>query len=111
LVFLSGQIPIVPQTGELIKGGIIAQTRQSLTNIKMILQASGLTVAHIMKTTIFVNDLNDFTQVNQAYEAFFTEHQASFPTRSCVEVARLPKDALIEIEAIACKKLIAVPHN
>ena len=77
------------------------QARQSLENVKAIVEAAGLSVGQIVKTTVFVKDLADFAAINAAYEAFFTEHQAAFPARSCVEVARLPKDAGVEIEAIA----------
>ncbi len=100
LVFTSGQIPICPQTG-LVADDITEQTRQSLSNLQAIIEAAGLQVADIIKTTVFVKDLNEFATVNAAYEAFFTEHNAPFPARSCVEVARLPKDVKIEIEAIA----------
>ena len=80
---------------------IAVQTRQSLENVKAIVEAAGLQVKNIVKTMVFVKDLNDFATINAVYEAFFTEHNAAFPARSCVEVARLPKDAGIEIEAIA----------
>ncbi|MCE1848695.1 2-iminobutanoate/2-iminopropanoate deaminase, partial [Enterobacter hormaechei] len=83
---------------------IAAQARQSLENVKAIVERAGLTVGDIVKTTVFVKDLNDFGTVNATYEAFFKEHNASFPARSCVEVARLPKDVKIEIEAIAIRK-------
>lgn len=82
-------------------GDIAEQARQSLENVKAIVEAAGLTVGQIVKTTVFVKDLADFAAINAAYEAFFIEHQAAFPARSCVEVARLPKDAGVEIEAIA----------
>ena len=81
-----------------IRGG------QSLENVKAIVEAAGLKVGDIVKTTVFVKDLNDFANVNATYEAFFTEHNATFPARSCVEVARLPKDVKIEIEAIAVRR-------
>lgn len=103
LVFTSGQIAIDPQTGQ-IADDITAQTRQSLANVQAIVEAAGLKVADIVKTTVFVKDLGDFATVNATYEAFFTEHQAPFPARSCVEVARLPKDVKIEIEAIAVRR-------
>lgn len=80
------------------------QTRQSLENVKAIVEQAGLSVAHIVKTTVFVKDLNDFAAVNAEYEKFFKENQhPAFPARSCVEVARLPKDVGVEIEAIAVK--------
>lgn len=80
-----------PKTGE-VPADVAAQARQSLDNVKAIVEAAGLKVGDIVKTTVFVKDLNDFATVNAYYEAFFTEHNATFPARSCVEVARLPKD-------------------
>ncbi|KQN64410.1 2-iminobutanoate/2-iminopropanoate deaminase [Erwinia sp. E602] len=103
LIFTSGQIPVDPKTGN-VPEDITAQTQQSLANVQAIVEAAGLKVGDIVKMTVFVKDLNDFTTVNAAYEAFFTAHQASFPARSCVEVARLPKDVKIEIEAIAVRR-------
>ena len=103
LVFTSGQIPVNPQTGE-IPTDIAQQARQSLENIKAILEQAGLGVKDIVKTTVFVKDLKDFATVNAEYEAFFkAHHHQSFPARSCVEVARLPKDVGLEIEAIAVR--------
>ncbi len=102
-VLTSGQIPVNPKTGE-IPTDIARQTRQSLENVKAILAQAGLEVADIVKTTVFVKDLNDFAAVNAEYEAFFRENEhPAFPARSCVEVARLPKDVGIEIEAIAVR--------
>ncbi len=103
IVMTSGQIPVCPKTGSVAED-VTAQARQSLENVKAVIEASGLKVSDIVKTTVFVKDLNDFAAVNATYEAFFTEHQASFPARSCVEVARLPKDVKIEIEAIAVRR-------
>jgi 2-iminobutanoate/2-iminopropanoate deaminase len=103
MIITSGQIPIDPKTG-VVADDISAQTRQSLENVQAIVEAAGLNVADIVKTTVFVKDLNDFSTVNATYEAFFTEHHAPFPARSCVEVARLPKDVKIEIEAIAVRR-------
>ncbi len=103
IIITSGQIPLDPQTGN-IADEITAQTRQALTNIKAIVEAAGLKVGDIVKTTLFVKDLNDFDRINTTYAAFFTEHHASFPARSCIEVARLPKDVKIEIEAIAVRR-------
>lgn len=101
MIFTSGQIPVNPTTGE-IPSEITQQARQSLENIKAIIEQAGLTVADIVKTTVFVKDLNDFANINAEYEAFFRENNhPTFPARSCVEVARLPKDVGIEIEAIA----------
>ena len=103
MVITSGQIPVNPKTGEVAED-IAAQTRQSLENVKAILVKAGLGVGDIVKTTVFVKDLNDFVTLNATYEAFFKEHNADYPARSCVEVARLPKDVKIEIEAIAVRK-------
>ncbi len=100
LVFTSGQIPVDPQTG-VIPEKVIEQTRLSLENVKAIIQAAGLEVGNIIKTTVFVTDLKDFEAINQTYKQFFDEHEASYPARSCVQVARLPKDVKLEIEAIA----------
>ncbi|WP_294911509.1 2-iminobutanoate/2-iminopropanoate deaminase [Tatumella sp. UBA2305] len=103
MIITSGQIPVDPATGDVAED-VAAQTRQSLANVKAIIEQAGLTVGDIVKTTVFVKDLNDFATVNATYETFFTEHQAGFPARSCVEVARLPKDVKIEIEAIAVRR-------
>ncbi|WP_075182799.1 2-iminobutanoate/2-iminopropanoate deaminase [Pantoea sp. 1.19] len=103
MILTSGQIPVNPQTGTVAED-IAAQTRQSLANVQAIVEAAGLKVADIVKTTVFVKDLNDFATVNATYEAFFSAHDAPFPARSCVEVARLPKDVKIEIEAIAVRR-------
>ncbi|WJW95161.1 2-iminobutanoate/2-iminopropanoate deaminase [Enterobacter pseudoroggenkampii] len=103
MVITSGQIPVNPKTGE-VPTDVAAQARQSLENVQAIVESAGLKVGDIVKTTVFVKDLNDFATVNATYEAFFTEHNATFPARSCVEVARLPKDVKIEIEAIAVRR-------
>lgn len=103
MVITSGQIPVNPATGEIAED-VVAQARQSLENVRAIVEAASLRVADIVKTTVFVKDLNDFAAVNAEYEAFFNEHHAPFPARSCVEVARLPKDVKIEIEAIAIRR-------
>ncbi|MGO2497080.1 MAG: Rid family detoxifying hydrolase [Vibrio litoralis] len=104
MVMTSGQIPVNPTTGE-VPAEITAQARQSLDNVKAVVESSGLTVGDIVKMTVFVKDLNDFVAVNEVYGAFFDEHKvANYPARSCVEVARLPKDVGIEIEAIAVRK-------
>ena len=104
MVLTSGQIPVNPQTGE-VSEDIAEQARQSLDNVKAVVEASGLTVSDIVKMTVFVKDLNDFGTVNEVYGKFFDEHQvANYPSRSCGEVARLPKDVKIEIEAIAVRK-------
>lgn len=104
MVMTSGQIPVNPVTGE-VSDDIAVQARQSLDNVKAVVESSGLTVSDIVKMTVFVKDLNDFATVNEAYGKFFDEHKvANYPARSCVEVARLPKDVGIEIEAIAVRK-------
>ncbi|HDG1710701.1 RidA family protein [Kluyvera ascorbata] len=100
MVITSGQLPVNPQDGSM-SDDIAVQARQSLDNVKAIVEAAGLTVGDIVKTTVFVKDLNNFATINAVYEAFFAEHNATFPARSCVEVARLPKDAGVEIEVIA----------
>ena len=98
LVFTSGQIPIDPATGTIVEGGIKEQTRQSLTNVKAILEGAGLSMGHVVKTTVFMADMNDFADMNSVYAEFFAE---PYPARSAVAVRTLPKGALVEIEAIA----------
>ena len=100
LVITSGQLPIDPATGAFPEG-IQAQTRQSLTNVKAILTEAGTDMDHVLKTTVFLSDMNNFAAMNEVYATFFTE--GSYPSRSAVEVARLPRDALVEIEVIATK--------
>ena len=100
MVITSGQLPIDPATGAFPEG-IQAQTKQSLTNVKSILEAAGLTMDSVVKTTVFLSDMNNFGAMNEVYATFFTE--GGYPARSAVEVARLPKDALVEIEVIAVK--------
>ena len=98
LVFTSGQIPIDPATGVFVKGGIKEQTRQSLLNVKAVLEEAGLTMGHVVKTTVFMADMNDFADMNAVYAEFFTE---PYPARSAVAVKTLPKGALVEIEVVA----------
>ena len=98
-VFASGQIPVDPATGN-IPDGIEAQAKQVLTNVKNLMEASGLSMDNIVKTSVFIKDMNDFAKVNEVYASFF---ESDFPARSCVEVARLPKDVLIEVEVIAAR--------
>jgi 2-iminobutanoate/2-iminopropanoate deaminase len=98
LLFVSGQLPVVPTTGEFAEGGVAAQTKQSLENVKAILLQAGATLDNVVKTTVFIKDMNDFATVNKVYAEYFTKE---FPARACIEVARLPKDALVEIEVIA----------
>ena len=99
-VYTSGQLPIDPSTGAFPEGGIKQQTRQSLTNIKSILEEAGLTMGNVVKTTVFLADMSDFADMNGVYAEFFGE---PFPARSAVAVKTLPKNALVEIEAIAFK--------
>ena len=100
LVFLSGQLPLDPATGAFPEGGIQAQTRQSLRNVQAILAAAGLSLAHVVKTTVFLSDMADFAAMNEVYATFFAE---PFPARSAVAAKALPKGALVEIECIAAK--------
>lgn len=97
LLFCSGQIPVNPATGT-IPEGIAAQAEQALTNVKSLIEAAGASIDNVIKTTVFIKDMNDFAEINGIYAKYFTE---PFPARSCVEVARLPKDVLLEVEAIA----------
>lgn len=98
LVYTSGQIPVDPATG-VMPATIEEQTRTSLSNVKAILEQAGSGMDKVIKTTVFLKDMNDFAAMNEVYKSFFEE--GSFPARSAVQVARLPKDALVEIEAIA----------
>ena len=97
MMFVSGQIPVDPATGKMADT-IEEQAKQSLTNMKSILEAEGLTLANVIKTTVFLADLNDFAKVNEVYASFF---EAPYPARSCVQVAAIPKGAGVEIECIA----------
>ena len=98
MLFLSGQIPLDPVTGALVPGGIEAQTRQVFTNISAILEAAGATFAHVVSATVYVADMNDFAKVNEIYATYFT---SPAPARATVQVARLPKDSLVEIQVTA----------
>ena len=98
LVYTSGQIPIDPATGAFAEGGIKEQTRQSLTNVKAILNEAGLDLNNVVKTTVFMADMNDFADMNAVYAEFFSE---PYPARSAVAVKTLPKGALVEIEVVA----------
>ena len=98
LIFTSGVIPINPETNTLVEGDVKVQARQAISNLISLLKESGSSAENVIKTTVFIKDMNDFGEINKIYAEFFTEN---FPARSCVEVARLPKDVLIEIEAIA----------
>jgi 2-iminobutanoate/2-iminopropanoate deaminase len=98
MLFMSGQIPLDPQSGSLVEGGIEAQTERVLQNMKGVLASEGLTFTNVVKTTVFIKDMNEFTKFNEVYGKHLS---APYPARSTVEVARLPKDVKIEIEAIA----------
>jgi 2-iminobutanoate/2-iminopropanoate deaminase len=98
LVFTAGQLGIDPVTGAIVPGGVEAETRQALSNLQAILEAAGTSLENVVKTTVFLRDMNDFAVMNGIYAEFFSEN---FPARSAVQVARLPKDGAVEIEAIA----------
>ena len=100
MLFVSGQIPLNPSTGELVgDGDITEQTKQVLTNLKAILTAAGLSCENVVKTTVFLADMNGFATMNSVYSQYFDE--ATAPARACVQVSRLPKDVLVEIDCIA----------
>lgn len=98
--FISGQLPIDPATGNFPGADIVSQTRQSLTNLKAILEANGMTMGDVVKTTVLLADINEFAAMNQVYGEFFSE---PYPARAAFQVAALPKNARVEIEAIAVK--------
>ncbi|EGN58169.1 reactive intermediate/imine deaminase [Hallella multisaccharivorax DSM 17128] len=98
LIFVSGQLPVDPSTGNFVEGGIKALTRQSLLNIQHILETAGTDMSHVVKTTVFLADTADFAEMNEIYAGFFT---APFPARSAVAIKTLPKNARVEIECIA----------
>ncbi|PRR77891.1 Enamine/imine deaminase [Clostridium liquoris] len=102
LIFLSGQIPVDPATGEIVTGDdpIVTQTHQSMNNVKNILESQGLSFNNVIKSTVFITDMNDFPKVNEAYAQYF---QGTYPARSCVQVGKLPKGALVEVEVVAHK--------
>ncbi|MDD6136375.1 MAG: RidA family protein [Lachnospiraceae bacterium] len=100
MIFTSGMIPIVPETGEVLDGDITAQATQAIGNLIALLKEVGASAESVVKTTVFIKNMDDFAEVNAVYATFFKNN---FPARSCVEVARLPKDVLIEIEAVAVK--------
>ena len=99
-MFCSGQVPLDPKTGELVQGGVSAQTRQVFRNLEAVLSAEGLSLAHVVKTTVFMTDLGRFAEMNAEYATFFPEAP---PARSTIQVVALPKGAEVEIEAIAVK--------
>jgi len=100
-IFASGQIPLIPATGELNTGTTADQTRQVLQNLSAVLEAAGSSLADVVKATVYLKDMNDFAQMNAVYGEFF---KSPFPARAAVEVARLPKDVKVEVEAIALAK-------
>jgi 2-iminobutanoate/2-iminopropanoate deaminase len=97
-LFLSGQIPIDPSTGQMVSGDVAAQTRRVMDNLGALLAAAGLTFDHVVRTTVFLADMNDFATVNEIYATYFSEPR---PARATVQVARLPRDARLEVDAIA----------
>ncbi|KAI8885582.1 endoribonuclease L-PSP [Backusella circina FSU 941] len=101
MVYTSGSLPVLPESGDIVEGGIKEQTRQSLTNIAEILKAADSGMDKVVKTTVFLKDMNDFVAMNEVYATFFSDHQ---PARSAVQVARLPKDVAVEIECVAVTK-------
>lgn len=101
LLFVSGQIPLVPETGEMVEGGIEAQTERVLENLKAILEKAGAGLQDVVKTTVYLKDIGDFATVNKVYSGYFKEE---CPARVCVEISNLPKDALVEIDVIAAVK-------
>jgi 2-iminobutanoate/2-iminopropanoate deaminase len=98
VLFLSGQVPLDAATGQIVEGDISVQTRRVMDNLAAVLTSAGLSFAHVARTTIFLADMNDFAKVNEVYGTYFTE---PYPARATVQVARLPKDARVEIDAIA----------
>jgi 2-iminobutanoate/2-iminopropanoate deaminase len=97
-IFVSGQIPVDPQTGQLVAGGIVPQTHQVIKNLAAILEAAGARLSDVVKTTVFLSNLDDFSEFNRIYGEYFAEVK---PARATVQVVRLPKEALVEVEAVA----------
>jgi 2-iminobutanoate/2-iminopropanoate deaminase len=106
LLFASGQIPLDPDSGSMIDGDVTAQTRRVMDNLQAVLKAGGLSFTDVVRTTIYLVDLNDFTKVNEVYGSYFAE---PYPARATVQVARLPRDARVEIDAIAAYPTLAPP--
>lgn len=100
MIYTSGMIPINPQTGELVTGSVEEQAEQAFGNLKALVEASGSSMDKVVKTVVFIQNMDDFTKINAIYEKYFTE---PYPARSCVEVARLPKDVALEVEAVTIK--------
>lgn len=99
-LYISGQIPVIPATGQVVATDVEVQTKQCMENIKAVLEAAGMTLDNVVKTGVFIKNMDDFAKINAVYSQYFVEN---CPARACVEVARLPKDVLIEVEAIAVK--------
>ena len=100
MIYTSGMIPIDPSTGELVTGSVEAQAEQAISNLEALLAASGSSIEKVVKTVVFISNMDDFGKINEVYAKHFKE---PYPARSCVQVARLPKDVAIEIEAVAVK--------
>ena len=100
MIYTSGMIPINPQTGELVTGSVEEQAEQAFGNLKALVEASGSSMDKVVKTVVFIQNMDDFAKINAIYEKYFTE---PYPARSCVEVARLPKDVALEVEAVTIK--------
>ena len=100
-LYASGQIPLDPKTGAMVSGGVDEQARQALENAKAVLEAAGYSMQDVVKTTVFITDMGNFAAVNEVYAKYFEKEP---PARSCVAVKALPKDALVEVEVVACKK-------
>ncbi len=98
VIYTSGAIPIDPNSGNVVAGGAAQQAEQAIKNLAEVLKGAGAGLGNVVKTTVFIKDMNDFAAINDVYKSFFTDN---YPARSCVEVARLPKDVLVEIECIA----------
>ena len=99
-IFVSGQIPLIPATGEIVEGSVEVQTARVLENLKAILEAAGSSLENVVKTTVYITNMDDFTKVNGIYGQYFQENP---PARVCVEVGKLPKGALVEIDVIAAR--------
>ena len=99
-IFTAGQVPVDPAANKVVEGGVQAQTRRSLENVKAVLEAGGASLSDVVKVTVFLKDMNDFAEVNEVYAEYFTDNK---PARSAVQVARLPLDVMVEIEAVARK--------
>ena len=100
LLFVSGQTPIDPATGTVASDNVVEQAHQTIKNVRAILEAAGLTLDNVVKATVFIKNMNDFAAINEVYASYF---QKPYPARSCVEVARLPRDVLVEIEVVASR--------